>query len=119
MNIAILSARENFEKRQTIRDTWLKDVAKVNQLSLPYNVLFNVNAHFVLGNNACSIHPLNRENIFDCIPKYSLQTNHLSSEYRNKDFSLFSLKSSIDKRFTTDVYLGFSFKVGHMFFFFF
>lgn len=74
LNIAILSARENFAKRQAIRETWLALTEAKSSLE--------IDAKFVLGTHSCTVHPDNRLNAYSCERKnYSLlQRNGLGTE---------------------------------------
>lgn len=57
--IGILSAREHFEERQAIRNTWLQDI-KLSEFS--EEVLYK----FVVGNKGCDIHLNSRKNPYSC-----------------------------------------------------
>lgn len=57
VDVCVLSARENFDARQAIRETWMKLVKeKVSSM---------VNVHFVVG-KSCDIHPENRLDVNHC-----------------------------------------------------
>ncbi|KAL4231971.1 hypothetical protein ACF0H5_009548 [Mactra antiquata] len=58
--IGIMSARENFEYRQALRSTWIKDIGAINQVS------DNVEYKFVIGSKGCDIHMKNRKDIYSC-----------------------------------------------------
>lgn len=67
LNIAILSARENFDKRQAIRNSWFKLIDHMNKIVTINPITpFKINAHFILGDKSCPIYPQNRENLYDC-----------------------------------------------------
>ena len=72
LNVAILSARENFDKRQTIRDSWLQHIELANQLSLRHGLPFQLKAHFVVGSRPCLVHPMNREDLYGCMANLTL-----------------------------------------------
>ncbi|CAL1527673.1 unnamed protein product [Lymnaea stagnalis] len=59
--ICILSARNNFEHRSAIRKSWLKDMHTIRSTQNK-----NMVAKFVVGKVACSVHPENRIDHYDC-----------------------------------------------------
>lgn len=116
LDIAILSARQNFDKRQAIRDTWFQEAFLANKLAAHYDWPFKVNVHFVLGKNSCLVHPINREDIYSCVSKSELNLSQNKSDFN----VLFELSSS---HFSSPyvhrlAHKGFSFKVSMCFLFF-
>lgn len=105
LNVAILSARENFDNRQAIRDTWLQHLHVVNKYDFP----FKLNVHFVLGDQPCLVHPLNREDLYECVPKLPLQPKF--PEQTIMSFFELKAKAMPNSRIQTQFYSGFSFKV--------
>lgn len=108
LDIAILSARQNFDKRQAIRDTWFREAFLANKLSSQYGWPFRVNVHFVLGKSPCLVHPLNREDIYSCVSKGELNLSQNKSELN----VLFELSSNhlSSPNVQKLVHKGFSFK---------
>ncbi|KAK3092958.1 hypothetical protein FSP39_009363 [Pinctada imbricata] len=56
LGIGVLSARENFEARQAIRDTWLSKQHSND----------SYRGWFIIGNRSCDIHPENRVDEYGC-----------------------------------------------------
>lgn len=101
LEIAILSARENFEKRHAIRQTWLQNVKFLNEHFKSNQISIQIDAHFILGSRSCHIHPLNRKTLYGCTELS--ECNSLSNKswlfeitYRSKNryrlFKGFSIK---------------------------
>ncbi|XP_050415098.1 UDP-GalNAc:beta-1,3-N-acetylgalactosaminyltransferase 2 [Patella vulgata] len=57
--VCVLSARENFKQRQTLRETWFNDKYYNNRT-------IRIKSVFVVGRSGCCIHPENRLDPFDC-----------------------------------------------------
>lgn len=112
LDIAVLSARQNFDKRQAIRDTWLQEVFLANQLSSQYDWPFRINVQFVLGNSPCLVHPLNREDLYDCVPKL----NHPQNKSKLNVLFDLNTKPSSSRYEHRLVHNGFSFKVCSVFY---
>ncbi|XP_027196315.2 UDP-GalNAc:beta-1,3-N-acetylgalactosaminyltransferase 2-like [Dermatophagoides pteronyssinus] len=66
LEIAILSARENFKKRNAIRQTWFQNVKFLNQQFQSNQIPIRIDTHFILGSQSCQIHPLNRKTLYEC-----------------------------------------------------
>lgn len=86
--IAVLSARENFAERQSLRDTWIKSV-KSAALEGKVEVMF------VVGKYGCQISPSLRVNAYGC-EKWNLTDHvihdgryHLFSENKNVSYKSF------------------------------
>ena len=62
--VGIMSARGNFQQRKAIRDTWGGDIKSSKD-----GVGDHVQIKFVVGGEPCPIHPQDRTNTYDCIPK--------------------------------------------------
>ncbi|XP_002736365.1 UDP-GalNAc:beta-1,3-N-acetylgalactosaminyltransferase 2-like [Saccoglossus kowalevskii] len=60
--VGILSARENYELRRALRNTWMTYVSTCN--SLDYGVMVK----FIVGSHACNFHPSLRQDEFGCQP---------------------------------------------------
>ena len=56
--VAVLSARDHFERRQAIRQTWASNHFRPNKTSV----------HFFLGTGSCSIPNAHRRSLFNCQP---------------------------------------------------
>ncbi|XP_055894532.1 UDP-GalNAc:beta-1,3-N-acetylgalactosaminyltransferase 2-like [Biomphalaria glabrata] len=61
--VCILSSRQNFELRNAIRNSWFNDI-----VSIELGHTKTVQAKFVIGQDACLIHPENRIDSFGCEP---------------------------------------------------
>lgn len=110
LNIAILSARENFDKRQAIRNSWFKLIDHMNKIVTINPITpFKINAHFILGDKSCPIYPQNRENLYDC------QFRNVSTKLSvlNRTNSIFKSKVIETKQGLINKiwYKGFSFQV--------
>ncbi|KAK6173013.1 hypothetical protein SNE40_016553 [Patella caerulea] len=57
--VCVLSARDNFKQRQTLRETWFNDDYYNNRT-------IRIKSVFVVGRPGCRIHPENRVDQFDC-----------------------------------------------------
>ena len=114
LNIAILSAKGNFAKRQVIRDTWMKHITRLNEISVKNEWKFTINANFVLGSKSCEIHPHNRVDSYGCIPKL-LRDDDLKTIFGNKSKLLFEstnfIDENINKVYFKSFHKGFSFQV--------
>lgn len=60
LTIGILSARDHFQQRESLRKTWLMDISKLND----NNSLMNYK--FIVGDKACQYHQQNRKTPYDC-----------------------------------------------------
>ncbi|XP_045188617.2 UDP-GalNAc:beta-1,3-N-acetylgalactosaminyltransferase 2-like [Mercenaria mercenaria] len=82
--IGILSAREHFEQRQAVRDTWLQDIHKGHALE---KVLYK----FIIGSRSCDIHVQNRKDLYSCEQlNFTYATN---LKHDNQNIPLVSLKN--------------------------
>ncbi|GAB1602260.1 hypothetical protein Ahia01_000505100, partial [Argonauta hians] len=70
--VLVSSARENFEERRTIRNTWGQD-ASSEQLRSRIRVLF------VVGDNPCLVPPSDRVEVYSCVP-WMPQTGQSASD---------------------------------------
>lgn len=81
--IGILSAREHFQERQAIRETWLRDVFDG---AIAENVLYK----FVVGNKGCDVHTENRKDPYSCQRMNFTYT--VNQKLENENFPMVSIK---------------------------
>lgn len=110
LNVAILSARENFDKRQNIRDTWFQHIRLLNQISSEQNFGFQIYAHFVLGTRSCDISPIDRNESYGCDPKLPGE-DEVRTVFDGRSKTLFSQANKSNKPQLKTLFKGFSFKV--------
>ena len=103
LEIAILSARENFKKRNAIRQTWFQNVKFLNQQFQSNQIPIRIDTHFILGSQSCQIHPLNRKTLYEC----SELTECDSLSNKSWLFELTTLKSQDNYR----PFKGFNIKI--------
>lgn len=61
LTIGIMSARENFENRQTLRSSWIQDIGNnLNQIS------GNIEYKFIVGSQSCDVNIRNRKDQYVC-----------------------------------------------------
>lgn len=94
--VLVLSARYNFDQRNAIRDTWMKDSVK--------NGRTRSRVFFVIGDTSCPIPPWNRVSKYSCIrgekvQEKSLITSHLISTSSSKNCVKISRGFSFQVRF--------------------
>ncbi|XP_069685169.1 UDP-GalNAc:beta-1,3-N-acetylgalactosaminyltransferase 2-like isoform X3 [Periplaneta americana] len=94
--IGIMSSQNNFEARQSIRDTWLK---LAEQRDIKYA--------FLVGNEICSIPPEDRIYEEDCLEWIVDATG--SSEFSTAEIDLIPKKNPLEM----ELYIGFTFLVHH------
>ncbi|KAL3879468.1 hypothetical protein ACJMK2_031765 [Sinanodonta woodiana] len=58
--VGVLSARDHFEARQAIRETWMRTVTENAHLSS------RIQVHFVVGETGCDVHPDSRISKYGC-----------------------------------------------------
>ena len=87
--IGILSARDNFQQRQSLRNTWLQNMRN-SRTQWTYT--------FIVGHNACDIHHQNRKTPYDCERILLKDFGH------NWEFSLFSYISNSEVQQPSFVY---------------
>ncbi|UXI14641.1 Cell division control protein 2-like protein [Sarcoptes scabiei] len=105
LRIAILSARENYHKRSTIRKSWMKSIEVWNKIFQQSNFPWKIDAKFILGTNSCNINPIERKSIYSCeeICPLSIESiaigrseylfKHIKTIGKNFPFNGFSLQS--------------------------
>ena len=59
LEIVVLSSINNFDKRQAIRNTWKKSIDDSKNVS--------INLKFIIGNDYCKYHPMNRVDSYSCV----------------------------------------------------
>lgn len=108
LTILILSARDNANKRETIRKTWMKDVEDYN---LKNDMQLKIESKFVIGKHSCPVHPIYRDDPFGCHLKTFIETPTKLDDYhlpiRLQYYE--SLKS--DEQ--VHIFRGFSFQLYH------
>ena len=81
LEIVVLSSLSNFQKRQTIRQTWAKDIQLINELFSGSNV--SICLRFIVGNDYCKIHPINRIDPLSCEPSQDYAKINKNIEFDN------------------------------------
>ncbi|XP_072013131.1 UDP-GalNAc:beta-1,3-N-acetylgalactosaminyltransferase 2-like [Amphiura filiformis] len=104
--IGILSARDHFEQRQTLRDTWVGNIQNDS------NPIHRIIVKFLVGQEACSI-PLDyREDPYSCKELNIGSHQSVPSKLRAMQVTECTGFTNQDQRFTGGT-TGFDFKINH------
>ncbi|XP_054155225.1 UDP-GalNAc:beta-1,3-N-acetylgalactosaminyltransferase 2-like [Oppia nitens] len=112
--IAILSQRSHFDKRQTLRQTWIQTIDEINRnnsLIISSNRQLcdiKVTAKFIIGHKDCPIHRLYRQNDYNCHYNELLMTE-TANDINLQEVHHFADRSPSD----TQIFRGLSFVIRH------
>ena len=109
--IAILSQRSNFIRRQTLRQTWIQTIERINRnnslvKSNADNCRIKLSAKFIVADKDCPIHTIFRTDPYSC------RLKNIEINSNNSENNLFEFNSN-ENNFVSyqTLFRGFSFVV--------